>query len=309
LALSNLSISVVIPAFNSASFLRRAVASCQAQSYPPTEIIIVDDASTDETSDSIASIQQNDPRIRYIRLSRREGAQSARLKGITESKGDWVLFLDADDELLADSIRVRVAALRTGEQAALIYGDTYLGEASDKLFQFKQLDGLSYSWLCKELSLCPYSCMMIQKKAFSVVGYPDAHFPSWQDDDMALTIGRAFPVRHCGAPVTIMHRASGSITTNRRRVAKGCRLMVKKYARDIVQCHGYFRLMLWQARIVRAYLLAFSQENLENRRLCIRTTVVQQSAAVIHSVCYGVLSYLADVLTHYLSRHFDHIYA
>ena len=307
--LPRLSISVVIPAFNSARFLRRAITSCQAQSYPPTEIILVDDASTDETPDLMALIQQDDPKIRYSRLARGEGAQNARFRGVAESTGDWVLFLDADDELLPDSIRVRVEALRNCEQTALIYGDTYLGEAGKKLVQFKQLDGYSYSWLCRELSLCPYSCMMVRKKAFEVVGYPDAHFPSWQDDDMVLTIGREFPVRHCGVPVAIMHHAYGSITTNRRRVAEGCRLMVKKYARDIVQRHGYFRLMLWQARIVRAYLLAFCQENLENRRVCIGTSVIRQSAAVLRCVCNGALSYLADILTHYLSRHFDHMYA
>jgi glycosyltransferase involved in cell wall biosynthesis len=309
MSLPHLSISVVIPAFNSASFLQRAIASCQAQSYAPTEIIIVDDASTDETPDLMALVQQDDPRIRYIRLSSGEGAQSARLKGVTESTGDWVLFLDADDELLADSIRVRVEVLGSCEQTALIYGDTYLGEAGKRLVQFKQLDGHSYSWLCKELSLCPYSCMMVRKQAFDVVGYPDAHFPSWQDDDMVLTIGRVFPVRHCGVPVTIMHRVSGSITSNCQRVAEGCRLIVKKYARDIVQHHGHFRLMLWRARVLRAYLLAFCQENLENRGKCIETAALRQSAAVARSVCYGALSYLADVLTHYLSRHFDHMYA
>lgn len=304
-----LTISVIIPAFNSASFLQRAIISCQAQSYAPTEIIVVDDASADETSDLMARLRRDDSRIRYVRLPCREGAQSARLKGVAESTGDWLLFLDADDELLADSIRVRVEALGSGGLTALIYGDTYLGEPGDKLFRFKQLDGYSFGWLCRELSLCPYSCMMVQKKAFEVVGYPDTRFPSWQDDDMVLTIGRVFPVRHCGQPVTVMHRASGSITTNRRRIAEGCQLMVKKYARDIVRHHGYFRLMLWQARIVRAYLLAFCQENLENRRLGIRTTAVRRSAAVLRSVRYGALSYLADMLTHYLSRHFDHMYA
>ena len=302
-------ISVVIPAFNSARFLRRAIASCQAQSYPPTEIIIVDDASTDETPGLVGLIQRDDPRVCLIRLPHRGGAQNARLKGVAESTGDWIVFLDADDELPADSIRHRAQVLGKGcEHTALIYGDTYIGAEGAKLVKFKQLDGHSYSWLCKELSLCPYSCMMVRKKAFDTVGYPDADFPSWQDDDMVLTIGRAFSVRHCGTPVAIMHRVSGSITSNGRRVAEGCQRMVKKYARDILRHHGYFRLMLWKARIVRAYLLASCQE-IENRGKRAGATVNRRGAVAPRSIYCGVLFYLAEVLTNYLKQHFDHMYA
>lgn len=306
-----ISTSVVIPTFNSANTIERAIGSCRRQSFAPSEIIVVDDASTDATPGLMACLKREDSRIRYLRLPRREGAQKARLTGIVESRSDWIVFLDADDELLPDSILRRTEILSdSDDETALVYGDTYFEAPGENFFRFKELYGLSYQWLCKELSLCPYSCMMVRRAAFGRAGYPDPHFPSWQDDDMVLTIGKIFPVRHCGAPVAIMHRVSNSITSSQRRIAEGCRLMVRKYTRDIVEHHGYFRLFLWNIRIARAYLLAFCGDDLAVHHKYVQKKGLCPQIVARSQVLYrGAIRRLAQGLTKYLSRHFDHIYA
>lgn len=246
------SISVVIPVYNRATSILRAVNSALNQTLQQLEVLVVDDGSSDDTVQIVGTIP--DQRLRVVRMHNNRGAQSARLRGISEARGAYLVFLDSDDELLPDSIEKRLAALRdSGWPEALVYGDVLL---HGKIFNFESLAGEVYPYLLKELSLCPYSVMLIPKRCFAVAGLPDPDFPSWQDDDMVLTIGRHFPVLHCGAVVAIMNVEAGSISGNKRSVVDGGRRMVAKYADEILATHGRFRLICWQARIQRSEVIA-----------------------------------------------------
>ncbi|MFT5660615.1 MAG: glycosyltransferase involved in cell wall biosynthesis [Sulfurimonas sp.] len=87
-----MNISVVIPTYNRYEFLKRALESVFSQTYLPKEVIIVDDGSTDNTSD----IQKNFPNIIYI-YQKNRGVSSARNVGIKNAKFEWITFLDSDD--------------------------------------------------------------------------------------------------------------------------------------------------------------------------------------------------------------------
>jgi glycosyltransferase involved in cell wall biosynthesis len=86
-------ISVVMPAYNAAGFIQRAIRSVWAQTHLPLELIVVDDGSSDDTAAVAASV---DPRTRVIRQAN-GGPGAARNRGVKESAGDWIAFLDADD--------------------------------------------------------------------------------------------------------------------------------------------------------------------------------------------------------------------
>lgn len=91
-------VSVVLISFNDAKRLPRALRSLTAQSLRNLEIIVVDDASTDDTSAVVAAAMTKDPRIRYVCLDQNSGGCSApRNRGITEARGTWVMFCDSDD--------------------------------------------------------------------------------------------------------------------------------------------------------------------------------------------------------------------
>jgi glycosyltransferase involved in cell wall biosynthesis len=92
-------VSVVVPAFNAAATLPRALASIYAQSQQPAEIIVVDDASTDNTADVIAALiaEDREPPIRSLRLVHNSGPASARNAGWQIARQDFIAFLDADD--------------------------------------------------------------------------------------------------------------------------------------------------------------------------------------------------------------------
>ena len=89
-------VSVVIPCYNQAHFLGEAIESVLAQTYPHLEIVVVDDGSTDNTGEVAARY----PGVRYVRQEN-QGLAAARNTGLRHSSGDYLVFLDADDRLLA----------------------------------------------------------------------------------------------------------------------------------------------------------------------------------------------------------------
>lgn len=89
-------VSVIVPTRNRALFLQRALKSVLGQTYPNLEIVVVDDASTDETRDVVAGL--NNQAIRYIRHDSSKGGSGARNTGIRAATGKYVAFLDDDDE-------------------------------------------------------------------------------------------------------------------------------------------------------------------------------------------------------------------
>jgi glycosyltransferase involved in cell wall biosynthesis len=112
-------ITVVIPAYNAAEFLREAIESVLAQTVSPREVIVVDDGSEDQTPEMTASFA---PRVKYIR-KQRGGPASARNVGISAARGEWIAFLDSDDlwkpNLLESLVRT---ASRT--HAGLVFCDS-----------------------------------------------------------------------------------------------------------------------------------------------------------------------------------------
>ena len=116
-----IAVSVVVPLYNKARHIGRAVASLLAQTLSDFEVVVVDDGSTDGGSDIVRGI--SDPRIRLISQDN-AGVSAARNRGIEESRGDLVAFLDADDEWDPRFLAV-VTALRSRYPHAGIYATAY----------------------------------------------------------------------------------------------------------------------------------------------------------------------------------------
>jgi succinoglycan biosynthesis protein ExoO len=110
-----MSVSVVIPAYNVAACIERAVRSALDQSLPPAEVIVVDDGSTDSTPDVVSRLGKDDGRVRLLRQPVNGGPSAARNVGIKSAGGDWIAILDADDAFLGDRLRSLVDAAELRE--------------------------------------------------------------------------------------------------------------------------------------------------------------------------------------------------
>jgi glycosyltransferase involved in cell wall biosynthesis len=131
-------VSVVIPTYNRQDLLGRAIESVLKQTVPVSEIIVIDDGSTDATRELARAYRDS---IRYVYQENR-GTAAARNRGIRESRFQWVAFLDHDDEWLPEQIALQLHALAQGPQAVLCYGS----------FVFFGLDGAIRTRLCPEPS-------------------------------------------------------------------------------------------------------------------------------------------------------------
>lgn len=109
-------VSVVVPAFNAARWIGETLASVTAQTWTNLEIVVVDDGSVDKTRDVVAAFA--DLRLRFVTQDHR-GAAAARNRGILESHGELIQFLDADDILSADKIERQARALQSAPSGSL----------------------------------------------------------------------------------------------------------------------------------------------------------------------------------------------
>src|SRR5262249_27493026 len=102
-------VSVVIPTFNRQQVILRAIHSVLRQSLSPHEILVVDDASSDETVALVEGLK--DPRIQVFRHEINRGPAAARNTGIRAATGKWIALLDSDDEWSTDKLHLQVNTL------------------------------------------------------------------------------------------------------------------------------------------------------------------------------------------------------
>jgi glycosyltransferase involved in cell wall biosynthesis len=120
--MADMKVSALIPTYNRRAFIFRAVDSVLAQTLPVDEVLVVDDGSTDGTADALEA--RYGTIIRVIRQENR-GVSSARRRAVQEATGDWVAFLDSDDEWLPErNAALSSAAAALPPDVAWVFGDT-----------------------------------------------------------------------------------------------------------------------------------------------------------------------------------------
>lgn len=146
---ANPTITAVIPAFNSAAYIKDAVESIRAQTFPINEIIIVDDGSTDNTKDIIRTLGDD---IHYI-FQDNAGPSAARNRGIREASSELIAFLDADDQWTKTKTEQQVSIFDRHPEMVLVAGDMSEIDTQDRiivpsvlqkhdlLFRFQELNG------------------------------------------------------------------------------------------------------------------------------------------------------------------------
>ncbi|MCR5116614.1 MAG: glycosyltransferase family 2 protein [Lachnospiraceae bacterium] len=113
-----MNISVIIPTYNRAPLIERAIRSILEQTYKPLEIIVVDDGSTDNTREVVESI--GDPAVKYC-YKENGGAGSARNYGVERAQGDWIAFHDSDDVWRPDKLKIQTEYAKKHPEYNLIY--------------------------------------------------------------------------------------------------------------------------------------------------------------------------------------------
>ncbi|MBC7765540.1 MAG: glycosyltransferase family 2 protein [Hyphomonadaceae bacterium] len=141
----NAIVSVIIPVYNSEKYIAKTLDSVLLQTYKCIEIILVDDCSTDNSQQKIATYLQKHPNITYHRLATNAGAGVVRNKAIALAKGRYIAFLDSDDLWYPQKIEKQIALMQQGENA-ICYTAIEMIDENDQLIKGKRdvLEKLDY---------------------------------------------------------------------------------------------------------------------------------------------------------------------
>ncbi|GAO34870.1 glycosyl transferase [Sulfuricella sp. T08] len=182
--------SVIIPAYNSEATLARAVDSVLAQSYPAQEIIVVDDGSTDETSDVAARYGK---KLRYIHQDN-AGVSSARNRGAQAASGDWLAFLDADDWYYPDRLQLHAEWIQKDATLDFLTGDYEYRDDAGKLLGTSMSQHDSGRMI---LAKAAGSARVVMDQAHEIQAYVADHF----GDTHTLSVPRSIFLDLGGYPL------------------------------------------------------------------------------------------------------------
>jgi glycosyltransferase involved in cell wall biosynthesis len=233
------SVSVVVPVHNRASKIAMALNSIRAQTYPNWEAIVVDDGSTDGSSQVVMQLADEDDRILLVRHSYRRGAQAARNTGIRNSHGKWIAFLDSDDQWLPESLEVRLEEARRGG-FKIVHSECYvIQEDGEKaLFRVPPMK----SWIYRDLLTGPgpmFQGLLIAREALERIGDLDEQIISYQEWDTSIRLARYYAFGFVDKPTFVYDcRGTDTISKNKLRTAKGYAQVFRKHLLPIVRYAG-----------------------------------------------------------------------
>ena len=192
-------IAVVVPTYNRAVYLMRALESVARQSVPAQEVVVVDDGSTDETS---KKVRRHFPNFRYI-FQERKGVSAARNAGIMSVKSQWIAFLDSDDEWLPNKLATQINTLKNKQRYRICHTNEIWirnGKRVNPLKKHQKHGGYIFR-KCLPLCLISPSSVIIKKEVFDNVGCFDETLPACEDYDLWLRICATYPVLYIDKPL------------------------------------------------------------------------------------------------------------
>ena len=190
--MDGMTVSVIIPTFNRADLITRALDSVTLQSRPISEVIVVDDGSDDGTQDII---RRDYPHVRLI-TQVNGGVSRARNTGIRNAGGDWIAFLDSDDAWLPEKMERQISTLAIHPEYKIVHNDEIWirrGKRLKQKLKHRKFGGFIFS-RCLPICVISPSASLIHRSVFDAVGLFDESLPACEDYDMWLRICSRYPV-------------------------------------------------------------------------------------------------------------------
>lgn len=255
----DIKVSVVIPSYNREKTIEACLLSVLNQSYPPFEIIVVDDGSTDNTIQKIEGF--NDSRIRILR-QQHKGAQAARNCGIKAAKGDYIAFLDSDDEWLPEKLEIQIQYLK-GRKDVVVYCDGYEVNRR-KGYTGKRITTGGNGNVYKEMLMNSgpmFQGMLCSKCALMDIGLLDENVPAHQEWETSIRLSLNNEFVHICQPLFKWNWHMGeTISKDTIRGIKGYAYIIEKHKWQILKFHGLQGLLKHYENLLNAGFLSESKE-------------------------------------------------
>lgn len=201
-------VSVIIPTYNRANFIRRAIDSVFIQDYENVEIIVVDDASTDNTESIVRDIK--DDRIVYIKNERNLGVSASRNRAIGISRGEVIAFLDSDDYWLEGKLKKQLAKLLGDRDIGLVYtGERFIDDRGIILRdEIPRYSGYIYDVLLAKNFISP-SSSIVRRDVLDDVGLFLEDLDYREDHELWLRISKKYKIDYVPEILTVRYIHSG----------------------------------------------------------------------------------------------------
>jgi len=185
-------LTIIIPTFNRADFLKESIQSVLSQTFTDFELIVVDDGSTDHT----AEVAREFPGIHYVSCAVNSGVSHARNLGIGLARGRYICFLDSDDLWVNSKLETQIRWMESHAECRLCYTDEIWirkGVRVNPMNKHRKYSGDIFSRSLPRCIVSPSSVLM-RASLFDEVGMFDEDLPVCEDYDLWLRISLKFPV-------------------------------------------------------------------------------------------------------------------
>jgi glycosyltransferase involved in cell wall biosynthesis len=232
----NPTVSVIIPTYNRANLIEKAIRNVLNQTYQDFEIIVIDDGSTDNTREIIRSF--NDKRVKYIKkYKKNKGISVARNVGIKMARGKYFALLDSDDEWLPEKLDKQIKILQDGSsELGVVYSNLcYIDENGKNMNKLRnpKKEGYIYEDLLGENYVGPPSTLLIRKECFHKVGLFDNLLNAMEDWDMWIRIAKYYRFSLIKIPLVKYRLHSNQLSINLRVKNIAANRILVKYANEL----------------------------------------------------------------------------
>ncbi|MFO0752896.1 MAG: glycosyltransferase [Thermodesulfovibrionales bacterium] len=227
-------VSIVLPTFNGARYIRHSIESCLAQTYRNIELIVVDDGCTDATPEIVRSYR--DRRMKYIRHERNRSLPHSLNTGFAAAAGEYLTWISDDNFYYKEAVGKMLSFLRE-ERGHFVYCDYYLFQG-DNLFNRRIVRLPDTVALEKGNHIGP--CFLYTRAVRNAVGEYDPAAKLAEDYDYWIRTSKAFPLRHLKEPLYFYRKHEGSLFSTRYHEVKlvDCLVRLKNDLVDIEQGSG-----------------------------------------------------------------------
>ncbi len=229
-------VSVIIPTYNRGHLIRRAIESVLNQTYQDFEIIVVDDGSTDHTRQIVMSFA--DPRIQFLENDISRGASAARNAALEICKGEYIAFIDDDDEWLPRKLEKQMKAFEIApHEVGVVY--TRFWKVKDRaknyvlLPKMKKEGAIDKALLQGNFIALPSA--VVRKECFAKAGVFDEHLTCFHDWEFFIRISKHYHFKCIGEPLLIVYPQKKSISSDQDARIKALELILQKHFEEFAK--------------------------------------------------------------------------
>jgi glycosyltransferase involved in cell wall biosynthesis len=233
-------VSVIIPTYNRAAMVKRAVASILQQTYTDFEVIVADDGSNDETGDSLRHLSE---KVRYVFLEH-GGRSHARNHALSLTTGVYVAFLDSDDEFFPHTLGTQIEQLEKNLDYGMVYGQAIcVNEQGEQISIYPaEASGWIYDQIAfyKPLTII-LPTVMVRKSVLDQVGGFDEKMERFEDTDMWRRISKRYQIGAIQQPLCKILSHSGNALGNAAIELKNVKYYIDKVFREDKDAGTFFK--------------------------------------------------------------------